>query len=160
MSGRADSGATAAPNVTLVPVRIRRRLARWKPQTRGPTAGDALGERYASCEPGRMATRRLTVALITLHLTLVGCGPSAAGVGVCSLEGDPASDDCAAATVSLSDDACRCGVHYFWDGASCVSTAACRCFSGCEQLYETQSECVADHASCLALDAGPRPDGS
>jgi hypothetical protein len=76
-------------------------------------------------------------------------GPDAAtGVSVCSLTEGAASPPCAAAAVRLSDEVCRCGSRYFWNGTECVGTAACQCYAGCELLYETAELCAAKYARC------------
>lgn len=99
-------------------------------------------------------SRSVRALLGACALVLSACGsPTPSGVGVCGLTGAP-PPDCAPAVISLSTDACRCGSHFYWDGAACVSTAACTCYSGCEELYETAAECEADHASCLGADGG------
>lgn len=78
---------------------------------------------------------------------------SGGGVSVCGLAGATGTPSCAAAPVSLSPETCRCGSRWYWDGAACVTTAACTCYAGCDLLHETMDACAAAYAAC-APDGG------
>lgn len=101
---------------------------------------------------------RWVVAMLSVG-ALAGCECSTArpdpdgGVAVCSLTG-ATSSNCDDPPPTLSNDLCRCGSRYYWDGTSCVSTAACLCYEGCDRLFETDLACEAAYASCRG-DAGP-----
>jgi hypothetical protein len=92
-------------------------------------------------------------------LVAAGCGDDrgsgtpdagATGVSVCGLTGGAEAPPCAPAAVRLSEEICRCGSRYYWNGTECVGTAACECFSGCDLLYETPELCMAKYARCGA----------
>ena len=100
---------------------------------------------------------RLTVVCLLALTLLVACGDDdgadAGGMAVCSLTGANPAPACAPAAVTLSTEICRCGSHYYWDGAACVATAACTCSAGCDLLYETEAACMAAYSAC-ASDGG------
>lgn len=100
------------------------------------------------------------VVIAMVALVGIGCDAggaegddAAAGAQVCALTGGTATG-CADQPPELSSDTCRCGSRYYWDTSACVATAACRCLSGCERLFETEADCQAAYASC-GRDAGP-----
>jgi hypothetical protein len=76
-------------------------------------------------------------------------------VELCSTALSSRSDGCAAANVGLSAEICRCGSKYYWDGAACAATAACRCTSNCERLFDTQAQCETAYSACRG-DSGAR----
>ncbi len=76
-------------------------------------------------------------------------------VELCATTLSSRSDGCAPANVGLSTELCRCGSKYYWDGAACAATAACRCTSNCERLFDTQAQCETAYSACRS-DAGAR----
>lgn len=95
----------------------------------------------------------LLVAVLAGCTTAAPVAPDAGGVSVCGLSAATGASACAAAPVSLSTELCRCGSRWYWDGSSCVSTAACTCYAGCDLLHETMDACTAAYAAC-APDGG------
>ncbi|MFO0556836.1 MAG: hypothetical protein U0269_02335 [Polyangiales bacterium] len=103
-------------------------------------------------------------ALLSLAITtaLAACSPAqpAADAGqdsassadgsveLCSANLASTARGCGPAMPGLSTEICRCGSKYYWDGASCTSTAACRCTSNCDLLFDTQVACESAYSVC------------
>ncbi len=75
-------------------------------------------------------------------------------VELCSATLASTARGCGPANVGLSAELCRCGSKFYWDGATCAATAACRCTSNCELLFDTQSACESAYAVCRDASVG------
>jgi hypothetical protein len=103
-----------------------------------------------------------SIRLLAIASTLVACSPtpsvadaghdsasSADGsVDLCSASLASTSRGCDPAMPVLSTEPCRCGSKFYWDGMRCAPTAACRCTSHCDLLFDTQDACENAYAAC------------
>lgn len=106
---------------------------------------------------------RFALGFSVVASVLSGCAPAntnndastGTNVELCSSMLQSTSTGCAAADVGLSTEICRCGSKYFWNGATCEGTAACRCTRNCDRLFTTMEACVQAYQMC-ASDGGAR----
>jgi hypothetical protein len=86
--------------------------------------------------------------------SLSDVAPSDGALDLCSATLQSRFTSCEPANVMLSEEICRCGSRYYWNGSACVGSAACRCTANCDRLFATESECERAHNTCR--DGGAR----